>query len=95
VVDDVAEDVEVLPVAVERGELDGADHAEAESRARLERLVDAVHRVMVGERQQLHARVGAGRHHAPAVARRPSTSSATAGRTSARPSPSTLAARRC
>ena len=28
-----------------------------------ERLVDAVHRVMVGERQQLHARLGGGRHH--------------------------------
>ena len=63
VVDEVAEDVEVLAVVVERGELDGGDHAEAASRARLQRLVDAVHRVMVGERQQLHARVGRGRDH--------------------------------
>ena len=63
VVDEVAEHVEVLAVAVERGELDGGDHAEAVSRARLQRLVDAVHRVMVGERQQLHARVGGGRDH--------------------------------
>ena len=62
VVDQVAEDVEVLAVVVERRELDGADHAEAASRARLHRLVDAVHRVMVGERQQLHARVGRGGH---------------------------------
>ena len=63
VVEQVAEEVEVLPVAVERGELDRGDHAEAVSRARLERLVDAVHRVMVGERQQLHPRLGGGRHH--------------------------------
>ncbi len=63
VVEQVAEEVEVLPVVVESGELDGGDHAEAVSRARLERLVDAVHRVMVGERQQLHARLGGGRHH--------------------------------
>ena len=59
----VAEDVEVLAVVVERRELDGGDHAEAASRARLQRLVDAVHRVMVGQRQQLDARVGRGRHH--------------------------------
>ena len=63
VVEQVAEQVEVLPVVVESGELDGGDHAEAASRARLERLVDAVHRVMVGERQQLHARLSRGRHH--------------------------------
>ena len=63
VVEHVAEEVEVLPAAVQSGELDGADHAEAMSRARLERLVDAVHRVMVGERQQLHARLGGRRHH--------------------------------
>ena len=63
VVEQVAEEVEVLPVAVERRELDRGDHAEAVSRARLERLVDAVHRVMVGERQQLHPRLGGGRNH--------------------------------
>jgi hypothetical protein len=63
VVEQVAEEVEVLPVVVERGELDGGNHAEAVSRARLERLVDAVHRVMVGQRQQPHARFGGRRHH--------------------------------
>ena len=62
-VEPVAEEVEVLSVVVERGELDGSDHAEAVSRARLERLVNAVHRVMVGERQHLHPRLGGGRHH--------------------------------
>jgi hypothetical protein len=62
VVDEVAEDVEVLEVPVDRRELDRRDEAEAKSRARLHRLVDAVHRVMVGERQQLHARVGGRRH---------------------------------
>ena len=92
-VDEVAEDVQVLALVVERGELDRRHHAEAASRARLQRLVDAVHRVMVGERQQLHARVGRGRdHRAVALARRPSTSSATAGRTPARPLRATLAA---
>ena len=62
-VEPVAEEVEVLPVVVERRELDGRDHAEAASRARLQRLVDAVHRVMVGQRQELHPRVGGGRDH--------------------------------
>ena len=62
-VEPVAEEMEVLPVVVERRELDRRDHAEAVSRARLQRLVDAVHRVMVGQRQQLHPRAGGGRHH--------------------------------
>jgi hypothetical protein len=62
VVDEVAEDVEVLEIPVEGRELDRGNDAEAQSRARLHRLVDAVHRVMVGERQQLHARVGRRRH---------------------------------
>jgi hypothetical protein len=63
VIDEVAEDMEVLGLLVERRELDRGDHAEAASRARLQRLVDAVHRVMVGQRQELHARVDRGRHH--------------------------------
>jgi hypothetical protein len=63
VVEPVAEQVEVLAVVVEGRELDGGNHAEAVSRARLERLVDAVHRVMVGQRQQPHPRLGRGRHH--------------------------------
>jgi hypothetical protein len=61
VVDEVAEDVQVVEVAVDRRELDRRHDAEAKSRARLQRLVDAVHRVMVTERQQLHARVGGSR----------------------------------
>jgi len=65
VVDEVAEDVEVLAVAVEGGELDGGHDTQAASQAGLQRLVDAVHRVMVGQRQQLDARVGRGRHHRP------------------------------
>jgi hypothetical protein len=58
VVDEVAEDVEVVAVAVQGGKLHRRHDAEAASQARLQRLVDAVHRVMVGQRQQLHARVG-------------------------------------
>jgi hypothetical protein len=65
VVEPVAEDVEVLLVAVEGRELHGRDDPEAASQARLERLVDAVHRVMVGQRQQLDARVRRGRYHRP------------------------------
>jgi len=56
VVDAVAEDVQVLALPVDRRELRRRDQAETASRRRLERLVDAVHRVMVGEREQLHAR---------------------------------------
>jgi hypothetical protein len=55
--------VEVLPVAVERGELGRRNDAETASRARLKRLADAVHRVMVGQREQLDARVGRGRDY--------------------------------
>jgi hypothetical protein len=62
-VDQVAEDVQVVPVAVQRGELGRRDDAEAASRARLKRLADAVHRVMVGQREQLNARVGRGRDY--------------------------------
>jgi hypothetical protein len=58
VIDQVAKDVKVLEVPVDGRELDSRHDAEAKSSARLQRLVDAVHRVMVGERQQLHARVG-------------------------------------
>jgi hypothetical protein len=65
VVDPVPEDVQVVPVAIERRQLDRRDEAEAASQARLERLVDAVHRVMVGQREQLHARVGRGRDDRP------------------------------
>jgi hypothetical protein len=62
VVDEVAEDVEVLEVPVGGRELDRRHEAEAKSSARLHRLVDAVHRVMVGERKQLDARVRRRRH---------------------------------
>jgi hypothetical protein len=58
VIDQVAEDVKVLELPVDGRELDRRHDAEAKSSARLQRLVDAVHRVMVGERQQLNARVG-------------------------------------
>src|SRR5262245_12475891 len=63
VIDEVAEDMDVLALPVEGGELDGGHESDAASRARLERLVDAVHRVMVGQRQQLDARVGGRRDH--------------------------------
>jgi hypothetical protein len=58
VVDLVAEDVQVVPVTIERGELYRGDDGEAASHARLQRLVDAVHRVMVGQRKELDAGVG-------------------------------------
>jgi hypothetical protein len=61
-IDAVAQDVQVR-VAVERRELDRRDELESKSRARLQRLVNAVHRVMVGERKELDARVGRRRDH--------------------------------
>jgi hypothetical protein len=65
VIDPVAEDVQVVPVPIEGRQLDRRDEAEAASQARLQRLVDAVHRVMVGQREQLHTRVGRGRGDRP------------------------------
>ena len=58
-VDPVAEHVQVLEWPVDRRDLRGRDHAHAVQSARGQRLVDAVHGVVVGQRQQLHA--GAGR----------------------------------
>jgi hypothetical protein len=63
VIDQVAEDMEVLGAFVEGGDLDPAYESQAARSARFHRLVDAVHRVMVGERQQRHAGVRGRRHH--------------------------------
>jgi hypothetical protein len=54
VVDAVAEDVQVVAVPVERGDLGRGDDAHAVLAAGGERLVDAVDRVVVGQREQLH-----------------------------------------
>jgi hypothetical protein len=51
VVDAVAEHVQVLAVPVQRGELGRRDEPEALARRGRERLVDAVHRVMVRQRK--------------------------------------------
>ncbi len=53
VVDEVGADVEVLPGAVERGELCSRDHLDTVGLTARERLVDAVHGVMVRQRQEL------------------------------------------
>ena len=85
VVDAVAEDVEVLVVAVDGRQLGGGDDADrAAGRVRgRQRLGDAVDRVVVAEREQLDARGGrAGDDLGRRAASRPSTSSATAGRRS-------------
>ncbi len=63
VIDQVAEDMEVLGALVEGGDLDPGYESQAARRARFPRLVDAVHRVMVGERQQGHAGLRGRRHH--------------------------------
>ena len=69
VVDAVAEDVEVLALAVDRRELGRRARARRPcARAGRERLVDAVDRVMVGQREQLDARRG-GRARPPRPAR--------------------------
>jgi hypothetical protein len=60
VVEVVAEDVEVLVVAVQGGELGGGDEADALGLRGFERLVDPGDRVVVGEREQLDAGVRGG-----------------------------------
>jgi len=50
VVGEVGADVQILPSAVERGELRRRDHAESEGLPARRRLVDAVHRIMVRQR---------------------------------------------
>jgi hypothetical protein len=58
VVDPVAEHVEVLVGAVHRRDLRGGHHAHAVEGAGGQRLVHAVDRVVVGQRQEAHARRG-------------------------------------
>jgi hypothetical protein len=56
VVDAVAQDVEVLAQLVDGGDLDGGNHRDAVLGARGDRLADPVDRVVIGQRQQPHAR---------------------------------------
>jgi hypothetical protein len=58
VVDEVPAQVQVTAVGVQHAQLDGGDDPDAVKRPGGQRLVDAVHRVMVGEREQLDARGG-------------------------------------
>ena len=62
-VDPVAEDVEVLVVAVDRRDLGGGHHPDAVHRTGGQGLVDPVDRVVVGQREQLHAGVRGVLHH--------------------------------
>ena len=55
-VDPVAEHVKVLVAAVDGGDLRGGDHGHAVLDTGAQRLVDAVHGVVVREREQLDAR---------------------------------------
>ena len=61
-VDAVAEHVQVVVLAVERGQLGGRHDADPAARGRRQRLVDPADRVVVAERQQLHARGGRAPH---------------------------------
>ena len=63
VIDEVAEHVQVLLVAVDRGDLDGRNEADAQFRAGVQRLRDAVDGVVVAQREQLDARFRRGRDH--------------------------------
>ena len=71
VVDAVPEDVQfarcsdpaLLPVRVDRGDLHRGDHLHAVALAGAQRLGDAAHRVVVGQRQQLHPRPRGPLHH--------------------------------
>ncbi len=58
VVDPVAEHVQVLVLAIDGRDLGGRDDPHAMHGAGRECLVDAVDRVVVGQRKQLHAREG-------------------------------------
>ena len=65
VVDGVAEDVQFAAdrrAVVDRGDLDRGDDAHAVALAGAQRLGDAADRVVVGERQQLHAGLGRALH---------------------------------
>jgi hypothetical protein len=55
-IDSVPEDVQVLVLTVDRLDLGGRHHADAVTGARGQRLVNAVDRVVVGQREQLDAR---------------------------------------
>jgi hypothetical protein len=63
VVDAVAEHVEVLVGSVDRRDLGGGHHAHAVEGPGGQGLVHARDRVVVGEREQLHARQGGVLHH--------------------------------
>ena len=61
VVDDVAEHVQILLVAVDRRDLDSGDDTNSCVGRRVERLLDAVDRVVVAQREQFDAGLGGGR----------------------------------
>ena len=63
VVDPVPQHVQVLVVPVDRRDLGGGRDAHSVERSRGQCLVHAVHRVVVGEGEQLDARLGGVRHH--------------------------------
>jgi hypothetical protein len=65
VVDEVPAQVQVPAVGVEHAQLHGGDDPDAVHRPGGQRLVDAVHRIMVGEREQLDARGGGRRDELP------------------------------
>jgi hypothetical protein len=62
-VDPVAQDVQVLVLAVDRGDLSGGRDAHAVQGARGERLVHPVHGVVIRQGQQLDPGLGGVRHH--------------------------------
>ena len=63
VVEQVAADVQVLALAVERRDLGGRDERDAVVGGGVERLGDAVDRVVIGQREQLDAGGGRARDH--------------------------------
>ena len=72
VVDPVAEHVQVLVRAVDRRDLGGRHHAHPVDGAGGQRLVDAVDRVVVGQREQLDTRAAAAFSTTWAAGRTPS-----------------------
>ena len=62
VVDQVAQDVQLLVGLVHRGQLRRRHHLDARLGSRRQRLLDARDRVVVGQRQQLYSGRGRGAH---------------------------------
>ena len=63
VVDQVPQHVQVLLIAVHRGDLDRGHRPQSVLGRRFERLLHAIHGVVIAQSQELDPGAGGGRHH--------------------------------